>query len=132
MRTRQRLLSQWEVSWPVDTSIALRSHEQLAGAYRRIERLREEIAQAEDDEPYAPVHDGEAAALAWVLGRSAVSPVMGRQGPKATDVHEIERERQAATRMLQGEDEMDSRGQSYVVGAESALMWACGLSDTPL
>lgn len=116
----------------MDASLTLRPQGELEGAYRHEVRLRDEL---QEDAPLSESLNyatGILAALEWILGQTDTSPLSGEAGNDVTGPEELDRERRPASRMLRGEEPMDSRGRKYVSGVETALMWAVGLSDTPL
>ncbi|MGH3096449.1 MAG: hypothetical protein ACRDMV_10690 [Streptosporangiales bacterium] len=116
----------------MDASLTLRSRDALDRAYQRWRGFQERDRNEPGVDDTAPVTDGTVAALAWVLGESDSSPLLRKTGVDVSDPEHLDRERRVATRMLHGDEAMDSRGRMYVSGVEDTLMWAVGLSDTPL
>lgn len=116
----------------MDASPTLRPRAELQRVHERMTRVQAAERAADEPDPTAPMTEATLAALEWVLGRRSASPLLGRTEVAATDPEEIERERRAATRMLEREEDMDPRGHSYVSGVEDTLMWVRGLSVSRL
>lgn len=66
---------------------------------------------------------GQIAALEWVLGISDLTPLTCRAGVDGVDPREIDREHTYAEDMLYRRVLMDRRGQPFVSGVESTLLW---------
>lgn len=115
----------------IDT-FELRPQRELEDGY---EQVRAELAENER----IPALQGRLvndhatlACLAWVLGKTDVSPLVGLVGIDATDPKEIRREWVMVDRMMRGEVSMDHRGRDYVSGVDHGLLWVCGQAVTPL
>lgn len=116
----------------MDASTTRRPNEEVNSTCIYWADIRDDLAKRTPPAEAAAYPSGIVAALRWLLGEAERSPILGRMGLDLTNPEEVDRERRAATRMLQGEEQMDQRGQAYVSGVETALMWAYGLSDASL
>ncbi|MGH3098880.1 MAG: hypothetical protein ACRDMV_23075 [Streptosporangiales bacterium] len=116
----------------MDANLTLRGQGELQRAYQQEARLYNELKEDSPGDEMLGHGAGILAALDWVLGSTETSPLSGETGVDVTDPEMLDRERRPASRMLRGEESMDARGRQYVSGVETALMWAVGLSDTPL
>ena len=112
----------------IDTG--LRPRTKLDAAYENVRANREEILR-HSDLALAQQHiAGEFAALGWVLDPGAASPLTGRSGVDTNAPSELDRERRIATDMLYGKVPADGRGEAYISGVESTLMWILGETDS--
>jgi hypothetical protein len=115
---------------PSTDRAATQPRAEIEAAHERVRaRLDEVVARGYSGEAYTR---GQLAAVAWVLGEAAESPLSGQSGADVSAARVIDSEWALSERMLTREIPMDRRGQSYVVGVEHALMWVLHQTDTPL
>jgi len=108
----------------------LRPRTDLESARARVTSNRELRKSNPATAKHMPHADGELAALSWALGAVPTAPLTGHIEVNVSNPVELDRERRVATDMLYGKVPADGRGDAYVSGVESTLMWILGESDS--
>lgn len=106
--------------------LAERPRPDLVKAIAQVRASRQDLIEDPELANAVRLADGELAALEWVVGERNVAPLTSRVDVDVADPWELDRERSLATDMLQLQAEMDRRGDRYVSGVESTLMWILG------